>query len=335
MGDLAEARQRFLALVAEVRPELHRYCARMTGSVFDGEDVVQDTLAKASFALAELEAPPPLRPWLFRIAHNTAMDFLRRSERRNADAMADLEEVADMVDSPDTRTHGPDGERVELALTVFAALPAVQRSALALKDVLGLSLEETAATMGTSVPAVKGALVRARANVAAASAAGATPAEVVDLERLRTYARLFNARDWDALRALFGEETRLDVVSRYQRQGRSAAQYYTQYGDIAPRRAGSTACRRSRCSARRRAPIPRTSSASPGATAASSGSATSGTCPTSPARPSSPFPTRKEESHERHELHHRLPRRPDAGPGLRRHQGRSRVVVGGRRGRNR
>jgi RNA polymerase sigma-70 factor, ECF subfamily len=54
------------------------------------------------------------------------------------------------------------------------------------------------------------------------------------VERLRRYADLFNARDWDALRALFGEETRLDVVSRYQRRGRSAAQYFTRYSEIAP-----------------------------------------------------------------------------------------------------
>jgi len=64
-----------MELVAEVRPELHRYCARMTGNVFDGEDIVQDTLAKAHFALSEMGEPPPLRGWLFRIAHNTAMDF--------------------------------------------------------------------------------------------------------------------------------------------------------------------------------------------------------------------------------------------------------------------
>jgi len=73
---MAEARARFMELVAEVRPELHRYCARMTGNVFDGEDIVQDTLAKAYFALSEMGEPPPLRGWLFRIAHNTAMDFL-------------------------------------------------------------------------------------------------------------------------------------------------------------------------------------------------------------------------------------------------------------------
>jgi RNA polymerase sigma-70 factor (ECF subfamily) len=233
LATMTEARQRFMDLVAEVRPELHRYCARMTGSVFDGEDVVQDTLAKAYYALAEMESPPPLRSWLFRIAHNTAMDFLRRYEHLNVDAAADMEVVADMVESREPEEHGPDGERVEAALKVFAALPPVQRSALALKDVLGLSLEETAATMDISVAAVKGALVRARANVAAASAPGATGAGGVEVERLRRYAHLFNARDWDALRALFGEETRLDVVSRYQRRGRSAAQYFTEYAQKA------------------------------------------------------------------------------------------------------
>jgi len=235
LGSFTEARQRFLDLVAEVRPELHRYCTRMAGSVFDGEDVVQETLAKAYFALAEMDETPPLRPWLFRIAHNTAMDFLRRYEHRKVDAVADLEGIADMIGSDERDGHGPDGERVEAALQVFASLPPVQRSALALKDVIGLSLEETAATMDLSVAAVKAALVRARANVAAARAAGAAAAASVDLTRLRRYADLFNARDWDGLRALFGEETRLDVVSRYQRRGKTAAGYFTRYSEIAPR----------------------------------------------------------------------------------------------------
>src|SRR5439155_25292564 len=148
---MAEAQQQFMDLVAEVRPELHRYCSRMTGSVFDGEDVVQDTLAKAWYALAEMESTPPLRPWLFRIAHNASMDFVRRYEHRNVDTSADMEVVADMMESRESREPGPDGERVEAALKVFVTLPPVQRSALALKDVLGLSLEETAESMGTTV----------------------------------------------------------------------------------------------------------------------------------------------------------------------------------------
>ena len=55
-----------LALADEVRPELHRYCARLMGSVIDGEDIVQDTLVRAYAALPQLEETTPLRPWLFR-----------------------------------------------------------------------------------------------------------------------------------------------------------------------------------------------------------------------------------------------------------------------------
>jgi len=234
---LAATRQRFLDLVAEVRPELHRYCTRMTGSVFDGEDVVQDTLAKAAYALASMQSPPPLRPWLFRIAHNTALDFLRRYEQRHVVARGDIDQMTESLSHLGHDPPSADADRVELALEVFSALPAVQRSALAFKDVLDLSLEDTAAAMSTSVSAVKAALVRARANVArparsSQTAARTTPA--TDLDRLRRYAASFNARDWDALRALFDQETELEVVSRVQRRGPSAAEYYTRYAELAP-----------------------------------------------------------------------------------------------------
>src|SRR5437879_12795404 len=97
---MAEAQQRFMDLVAEVRPELFRYCARMTGSVFDGEDVVQDTLAKAYYALGQMTDAPPLRPWLFRIAHNTAMDFLKRYERKNVEIVAEVPDRAEVDEGP-------------------------------------------------------------------------------------------------------------------------------------------------------------------------------------------------------------------------------------------
>ena len=72
------ARQaQLLALAGELRPELHRYCARLMGSVIEGEDVVQDTFARAFVALDELQKAPTLRAWLFRIAHNRALDLLR------------------------------------------------------------------------------------------------------------------------------------------------------------------------------------------------------------------------------------------------------------------
>src|SRR6478609_7462990 len=91
---LHESMRCFLQLVSGVRPDLHRYCARMTGSVADGEDIVQDTLARAYYALSEMESVPELRPWLFQIAHNRALDHLRRYERRMSEPLDSVAESA-------------------------------------------------------------------------------------------------------------------------------------------------------------------------------------------------------------------------------------------------
>lgn len=226
---MMDARDRFMDLVAELRPELHRYCARMTGSVFDGEDAVQDTLAKAYYALGQMTEPPNLKPWLFRIAHNTAMDFLRRYERKNVDVVPELPERSE-PDEP-----GADPAVVEAALTVFVELPPLQRGALILKDVLGHTLEEVAQTLGISVGAVKSALFRARANVARAApsalAQHARRASAQEQATLRRYVDLFNDRNWDGLRALLGDESRLDLVSRMQ-QSVAEAGYYDRYAEI-------------------------------------------------------------------------------------------------------
>ena len=226
---MAEARDQFMDLVDELRPELHRYCARMTGSIFDGEDVVQDTLAKAYYALGQMREPPNLKPWLFRIAHNTAIDFLRRYERNDADVVPEVPERAEPEET------GVDPALVEAALTVFVRLPTVQRGALILKDVLGHSLEGVATTLGISVGAVKAALSRARANAArmspAASAQAARPASPKEQANLRRYAALFNERNWKALRTLLSDESRLNQVSVVQRRVVDA-KYFDRYAEI-------------------------------------------------------------------------------------------------------
>ncbi len=131
---VGKAREEFLALVAYVRPELHRYCARITGSVIEGEDIVQEALAKALYALSLQPEIPVLRPWLFRIAHNQAMDFLKSHGRRKTEVREDLEDVGGYEDRPNPAV-------VRAALGRFLALPVVQRSAVILKDVLGHTLE--------------------------------------------------------------------------------------------------------------------------------------------------------------------------------------------------
>src|SRR6185312_5284771 len=93
-ASFVDAREQFLSVVGDVRPELHRYCARLTGSVIEGEDVVHDALARAFYALSMTPDVPPLRPWLFRIAHNAAIDFLRSRGRRVTEPAVEVDELA-------------------------------------------------------------------------------------------------------------------------------------------------------------------------------------------------------------------------------------------------
>jgi RNA polymerase sigma-70 factor (ECF subfamily) len=218
---LAAAREKFLAMVGEIRPELHRYCARLTGSVIEGEDIVQDALAKAFYALSMQPDIPPLRPWLFRIAHNAAIDYLRGHGKKLTDPSDELDTtlVADVAADPAT---------MRAAIARFLALPLAQRSAVILKDVLGFSLEEAAATIDSTVPAVKAALVRGRGTLRGADekVVGADAAAKAQLD---AYAALFNARDWTGLRALVAEECRLDLVSKSQRRGKAVGMYFGNY----------------------------------------------------------------------------------------------------------
>jgi RNA polymerase sigma-70 factor (ECF subfamily) len=226
---LVEAREQFLKLVEGVRPELHRYCARLTGSVIEGEDIVQDALARALYALSLSPEVPALRPWLFRIAHNAALDHLKSHGTKLTEARADLEDVAGFDDAPDPAV-------VRAALARFLALPVSQRSAVILKDVLGHSLEETAETMSATVMAVKAALVRGRAGLGRPDPEDA-PLEPATRAVLDRYARLFNARDWDGVRALIGDDCRLDLVSKSQRRGKEVGMYFDRYekADVAVR----------------------------------------------------------------------------------------------------
>ena len=151
----------FNRLLTELRPALHRYCARMVGSVIDGEDVLQNALARATEAFAT--APPLENPegWVFRIAHNATLDFLRRRTRERG--LLASEETDAMIDP------GPSVEArlaLEASLRTFLRLPVSQRSSVLLMDVLGHSLEEIAAITGATVPAIKAALHRGRARSA-------------------------------------------------------------------------------------------------------------------------------------------------------------------------
>jgi RNA polymerase sigma-70 factor (ECF subfamily) len=190
--------------------------------VIEGEDIVQDALARAFYALSLQGEMPALRPWLFRIAHNAALDHLKSHGRRLTEMRDDLESIAGYDDAPDPSV-------VRAALARFLALPVIQRSAVILKDVLGYSLDETAEVMETTVMAVKAALVRGRARLKTEESEADVASELSTKAALDRYASLFNARDWDGVRALVAEDCKLDLVSKSQRHGKAVGMYFGRY----------------------------------------------------------------------------------------------------------
>jgi RNA polymerase sigma-70 factor (ECF subfamily) len=224
------------ALLVVMRPKLHRYCARMVGSVIDGEDVLQDALIKAVEAHAAAgEIGNPIENtegWLFRIAHNTALDFLRRRQRQEAlHAAEEVEMIVDQLDAVTSR------QIASASLRTFMRLPVAQRASVILMDVLGCSLQEIGAIMECSLPAAKAALHRGRTQLRAFAEEpeDAPQASLSDADRARlgAYVAHFNARDFDAIRAMIADDVRLELVSKTRLNGKAeVSRYFGNYSGI-------------------------------------------------------------------------------------------------------
>jgi RNA polymerase sigma-70 factor, ECF subfamily len=229
--DADEARAAFHRCLGELRPKLHRYCARMTGSVIDGEDVVQEALVRAIKAFPEAGPIADLEGWLFRITHNAALDFLRRRRRYEAThSDEELEMIATLVEPV------ADRQAATASLRTFMSLAVAQRSSVILMDVLGYSLDDIGSVMGTSIPAVKAALHRGRKRLRElAKEPEDLPVPVlVEPERslLAAYVDRFNARDFDAIRDMLAEEVRLELVNKTRMKGRGEVGKYFHNYDV-------------------------------------------------------------------------------------------------------
>jgi len=212
-------RTELIALAEQLRPELHRYCARLMGSVIDGEDVVQDALTNALVAVDELQDVRTLRGWLFRIAHNRALDLLRSRAIRAAEPMEAADHVADEA-APDPVEMMMRQDAIRTAVSRFTELPILQRSVLILKDVLDEPLADIAALLDLSVDSVKAHLARGRARLSAINAvADVQPAVRPTSDAVARYVALFNRRDWDGLRALLADDVRLNQSTHPVRVG--------------------------------------------------------------------------------------------------------------------
>jgi RNA polymerase sigma-70 factor (ECF subfamily) len=181
----------FRQLVETRRGELHVHCYRMLGSLHDAEDALQEALLRAWRGIGRFEGRSSLRSWLYTIATNVCLDAIGRRPRRvlpldygpaSDPHVAPGEPIVESVwlePYPDEMLGLEDGfagpaasherrEGVELAfIAALQHLPATQRAVLIMREVLGFSAKEVAATLETTLASVNSALQRARAAVEA------------------------------------------------------------------------------------------------------------------------------------------------------------------------
>jgi RNA polymerase sigma-70 factor (ECF subfamily) len=202
----------FLETITNLRPSLRRYCSRMTGSVMDGEDVVQDALFEAYRKLDQYDDSRPLAPWLFRIAHNRCIDLLRRRGVRVEAETASMSPDSVMPANPPAVLGV--GRAVE---QLVKSLPPKERACVLLKDVFDYTLEEIAELVSSTVGGVKAALNRGGSKLAVSAEPVTSRREVSpELSRLLgVYVDRFNKRDWEGLRELVSADARLRVADRF------------------------------------------------------------------------------------------------------------------------
>jgi RNA polymerase sigma-70 factor (ECF subfamily) len=233
----------FQRLAEPHRRELQLHCYRMLGSFHDAEDLVQETLLRAWRGLGGFEprAPGSFRGWLFRIATNACLNALAGRGRASRVLPEELSPPADRMPQagpaidvpwlepfPDTAlagiadgAPGPDSryemrEAVQLAfIAAIQHLPARQRAALLLQDVMGWSAVETAELLGRTVASVNSALQRARATLEKRFPAGRPRTPPVPAIRQRallaSYVRAWEGADLDGFAALLREDSILSM----------------------------------------------------------------------------------------------------------------------------
>jgi RNA polymerase sigma-70 factor (ECF subfamily) len=227
----------FLESVESLRGAIRLHCYRMLGSSHDGDDMVQETMVRAWRAQETLSDRAMLRPWLYRIATHACLDELKRRPARVLASSAypaasdpagpiapGIDEAVWLEPMPDAWLAEPEAQAADarhslkesVALAFVAALQMLspaQRATLLLRDVVGLSAEETMEALGMTLGAANSALFRARAAVeeklAGRDASSFAPrAAEIDEELLARYVRAFDEANMDALVALLHDDVK-------------------------------------------------------------------------------------------------------------------------------
>jgi RNA polymerase sigma-70 factor, ECF subfamily len=212
--------QAFVQLTAPVRRRLHAHCYRMLASVHDADDALQETMLRAWRGIGTFEPRGELSAWLYRIATNVCLRMIEQRGRHDAEAIDGyLQPYPNALIEAETPEHEAERrESIGLAfVTAMQLLPARQRVALILRDVLGWRARETADVLGLSVAAANSALQRARERVARerregtlarehAPASASTEAAV-----MRNFVDAWEALDIERLMSLLADDALLTM----------------------------------------------------------------------------------------------------------------------------
>jgi RNA polymerase sigma-70 factor, ECF subfamily len=228
----------FEEATARYRRELFAHCYRMTGSVEEAEDLVQEVYLRAWRAFDGFEERSSVRTWLYRIATNVCLTALERHRRRplpsglgppSSDPHAPLEPPPDGVawvepvpdrllidERSDPAEVVAARQRVRLALVAgLQLLPPRQRAAFLAGEVLGLTAVEAAGLLDVSVPALKSLLQRARVRLAEVSLTDhdlAEPADPGARRVLDRYLAAFERSDLAEMESLLADNTVLEMT---------------------------------------------------------------------------------------------------------------------------
>jgi RNA polymerase sigma-70 factor (ECF subfamily) len=227
--ELRAAWHRYIDLTAPLRGDLHRYCRRLTGNLWDAEDLVQETLLRGFSRLGQIhhEIRDP-RAYLLRSATHAWIDALRRRESERT-AQAELGAAALAGGAP------AEGLR-EAGRTLLQRLAPQERAAVVLKDVFEFSLDEIAELLGTSVGAVKAALHRGRERLASAQEETMSDRPVPSPELVDRFIALYEKQDVNGLIALMRDGGSVENVgsseawTREAHESRDSWFYHAVYG---------------------------------------------------------------------------------------------------------
>jgi RNA polymerase sigma-70 factor (ECF subfamily) len=218
----------FEAMVAPYRAELHAHCYRMLGSVQDADDALQDTMLSAWRGFEGFEGRGTIRAWLYRIATNACLEHIAKRPKRLLAADYHPAYAPDSALEPpvleqvwlepypnDPEVKYERLESIELAyVAALQHLPANQRAALLLRDVLGFAASEVAEQLKTTVVSVESALQRARKTIEQSVPPESQQATLRGLgdagqrEMVERFMGAWERRDVGALMALLTEDAR-------------------------------------------------------------------------------------------------------------------------------